>query len=269
MSDLKSVSAGVQVPAATPADYIVQATLPPPTTGWAIERDWNDGVLGTVAEGPDGWDSEAGWSTYNAAQAHSGSQSCLCLLKANIPVSTFLWGGRVSFPSPIVEGEVMYHEVWLRAPAFENFSFPQDPYMPSGAAKFLRYEHDVSFAKIIQLRSTDLSNDFSTTRSGLSDLTFGPNGTFKWEVWQKYQIEVGIGGVSKDEGGNGYMKMWVDDVNILDETNFRTISTPTSNSWIMHRFMNTWSPNEPLPYDIWIWVDDLKIYNRRPTWWPA
>jgi len=269
VSDLKSQSEDVQVLDTTLPNYVVTSA---PTDGWAIERDWNNGTIDTMAVGPDGWDSEAGWSTYTGDQAHSGFQCCKCLLKKDVTVSTYNWGGRVTFPSLLGEGDVMYHEMWLRAPAVADFHFDT----VIGYCKFLRYEHyDTATgthpsAKIIMLRDYNLGLDFRTTRSGLSDLNFGDNNAFKWQVWQKYQVECGIGTVARDSGGNGYQKMWVDGVKQLD-LSISTISSSTR-KWKMFRFMNTFSPNSSYDHidgDIWIYVDDLKIYNRRPTGWPT
>ena len=123
MSDLKSVSNDIQVPSAKSPDdfdnYEVPGEFIPPTEGWAIFRDWagtnedgavTPGVLGAVAEGPDGWLNEAGWSTYDNTHSFSGGQCCRCRLRTDTLFNTFDWGGRVNFPSRVYEGEVVYFE---------------------------------------------------------------------------------------------------------------------------------------------------------------
>ena len=268
MSELVSVSNRVQVPSATPDDYVVPPPIIPPIgEAWTLStRDFESGTLGDFASGSDGFTKIQYYALYANDQFHTGGQSCQC----NLQVGGHKWGGILTFPSGVYEGGKVYLEFYNYIPDWFLMNMAAMPSM-----KYIVFdEYDVTnvnnFPRLhLQSRngSDDVGLRWIKEGNSMSYRNYPLTGDLqpiKRNVWQKHNIEIGVGYTPADEDGNGYIKHWIDDRLILNERGYRTIIRP-DDYYYAFKFLDFYNDTlteataECSPYSRRMWIDNITL----------
>lgn len=95
---------------------------------------------------------------------------------------------------------------------------------------------------------------------------FGNKGIVTRDAWHRVNVEFGVDNVTRSQGGGSYVKFWLDGVLLTYEQNVQTITQPTDKviNFLLFTYYNNGSP-----IDQYMWLDNIKITNVRPSWWSA
>lgn len=264
MSTLQAVSSNIHVPTTLDIeDYVVPT---PPVVGgsWALStRNFDSGTLGNFAQGSDAFTSRQYDAVYANDQSYSGSQSCQC----NLTVGQRLWGGILRFPSSVGNGGKIYLEFYNRVPDYFDFD------IVNGSMKYIVFSSEDSTgspanARLhLQPRTGSGDRNFRWIMEGtpMSYQNYPDSGfPLKRNIWQKHNVEIGVGHIGRSAGGNAYVKHWIDGVLIEDNGSYRTINNSTHKLYefkFLDYYNDTQSVATPecAPYARRMWIDNITL----------
>ena len=197
----------------------------------------------------------AGRTTASAEQAARGVQSARMAIEPQDRGGFGKWGGIVDIEPALTAGQ----EVWVRLDVYwpSSFEFSATPWM-----KFLRLHSrfgDGSNGGFndLYIRNADRRRDVLRTIKEIHN---------QWEIyggepiprdrWERYEMYLSIDDVPVDEGGQGRVRIWRDDVLIFDREDVPTI--PDAEGDIHAFYLFTYWNNEAPPSSH-CYVDDLVI----------
>lgn len=212
-------------------------------------------------------------SSYSTEQAASGTKSC----KLGITQGSDGWGvfgGGYTFPSKLAQGSA----IWTRISLFVPTGFQINT--NTGMLKFLRVHtassaganegyHDLLFSVPgNQFWDTGVGNwtaPYIYSYEGFPKL-LGVGKTAVNEVaygkWETYEIYVKLDSVSKAAGGSGEVRIWKNNVLLLDRTDAATLVSSSSVADYFYLF-TYWNGNAPATQSLY--VDDLVITSDTPA----
>ena len=100
---------------------------------WRVDLDFNDGAVGSRAQGSGGFSDAAGQSYYTTAQSYEGGKAVELNVTAG-DTAFGSWGGIINHPSNLVKGD----EIWFRVRTFMPAGFNYNSSGEGGHLKFLR-----------------------------------------------------------------------------------------------------------------------------------
>jgi len=226
---------------------------------WTIEANFETGLVGSLAEGEDGF-SEAFQATKvsDAIPTARGSKAAISSITQGTE-GFGIWGGAFDFPD-LAEGQ----EIWFRA--YINYPIGFDFSTPGGVGlKTLRIH--TSSATGSNEGYFDLLSNGTTGVTVASEITpdFFVNNT----IWKKLGTPIETGKYHAYEQyvkfssipGQGIYRAWQNGILVLEDTQSKTLRSETSIS----DFIYLWSYwNGNAPKDQSAYVDDVVITNQTP-----
>ncbi len=236
---------------------------------WSLAtRDFNSGTDGAAADGADGFSTAKQGTFYANDEQYLGTQVGQC----NLVVGERHWGGVINFPTSVGNGGVIYLEYYSRVP--DHFDFN----ITNGSMKYIVFSEEDSSGTAtnsrlhLQPKSTGLGNSgFRWIREGVaggmsyqSYPTSGDLTPLKRNIWQRHNVEIGVGHVARSSGGNAYVKHSIDGNLLTDDGNYPTI-LDSSRKLYEFKFLDYYndtqnsSTPEIEPYARRMWIVDIKL----------
>lgn len=231
---------------------------------WRLEKNFNSGVHGTVAEkNSDSFDSAAGRSFYDNTNSYEGNMAAkLHIDKGKTAYGT--WGGVIYHPQELGKGQ----EIWVRIRTYMPTGFNYDSTGEGGHLKFLRV-HTQSTSGLNQ----GYNDWYIDDKNSSSPHKFIFEGEQQWSrvmnlstrpvlgQWETYEMYLKLDNIPKSQGGSAIVRLWKNGKLILEDLNRRTLSYSNSTSDRTHIF-TYWNGGSPKTQSMWI--DNLTITNERP-----
>jgi hypothetical protein len=249
----------------------VAAPTPAPAVppDWEILRDFNSGAVNASVQGQaDGMDDIAGASVYTTEQLYAGARS----MKTTITAGTSgfgNWGGAINFPDALVR----YDTLWFDIYAF----FPTDYIITAGSShlKFLRF-HTFAVGGANRGYNDLYINADNRDMSGETRIKFikefhdiwyygGSADQLPRNVWHRFTMKLTLDTVAKSSGGQGEVKLWMNDVLTISTTQIQSLfgATDYCDEFLLHTYWN----GENAPATQSSYYDNIRIAkNGVPAW---
>lgn len=227
---------------------------------WTLNADFENGTIGSKADGSDGFTGAFKYSKYTDVVAHTGNQSAE--LTINEGTEGFgEWGGAFKFPKPMYNGD----EVWVRVWAYFPNGFSFNCGGCTQGVKFIRI-HTATNSEANEGYHSILIKDAIEVDSEVTGKTFHSNNSEKKSAgekvttgsWHAYEMHIKF----SSEPGDGIYRVWQDGKLVFEDTLTRTLKTSTSMSDFIYLF-SYWNNGAPKTQSAYI--DDIVITNVRPS----
>tara|TARA_S200002703_G_scaffold101771_1_gene88201 strand:+ start:2850 stop:3749 length:900 start_codon:yes stop_codon:yes gene_type:complete len=258
-------------------------------------RTFQDGVVGDIAQNgkdgntyTDGWDSNAGGSTYSDEVLFNGKQVCKSFLPKGSDGALSL-GGSVYKGLAVKRYETLIQRAILRFPA--EFDF--DESMPGGGAmKLLRqrvgdvghvdvyinapsngYEGDFKFVCEVHTSAHDGNPHHAGPHN--SNVTIAHAYAIPRDEWFEICFAVTYDNLSVDDGGYARAMIWVKDDLLIDITSIHTMNSGEETVNITHLCTyfnannNPGQPDHGVTKDMWFYCAEYEISNLLQTYTDA
>jgi len=247
---------------------------------WTITADFEQGTLGTRADGPSGLTNAnlsggtlANW--YDNTHVFSGSKAMKTFFKAGStgsPGVAYSTGGQITFPSRITNGDEIWGRFYLYLPSSASWSWVCNP-----AVKVFRLAHicnssgtGLGYVSVFNYWSGGSAYNniaISNEIAGLVNNERITGSQFDYGQWQCIELYIKLSPV------NGITRIWKNGILIREENQTRTTASPPfypgyktlSSSSDYADFAYVWTYwNGGAPQDQYAWIDDIKITTDPP-----
>jgi hypothetical protein len=228
---------------------------------WTRTADFEGGVVGDYALGSNALSNRAGQATFSNSFAHSGTRS----LKAEVQAGKNAYGGRISLPSALSEGDEIWYRAYWYYPA--GFDFTTDAVglktmrintqdsagNSSGYLSIYRAENGGNIRPhgevVTKNFNTWLYNNYP---GGTTGQVIGTG------VWHCLEMYVKFSSVP----GRGVYRIWQNGKLVFEDTANQTLGASTNRSTfvLVGNYFNGGASKTQAPY-----VDDIVITNQRPA----
>jgi hypothetical protein len=251
------------------------ALHPLSAAAWTTDINCEGGANGAkVAEGgANQFSSTFSLTDYSSTVAATGSESC----KMGISAGSDGWGvfgATYAFPSNIGSGSSVWARVSLYVPIGFNVT------TNDGMLKFMRIHtansggsnvgyHDllISNPGLVNWSATlgNWSSSFVYNFEGHPNLIgVGkvPTNNIVQGKWETYEMNIKFDAVAKSAGGTGEVRIWKNNVLLLDSTSQPTLASSSDHSDGFYLF-TYWNGNAPATQQLY--VDDVVITTDTPS----
>jgi hypothetical protein len=212
-------------------------------------------------------------SNYSTAQAATGSESCQMGITAGSD-GWGVFGATYMFPTNIALGG----SVWVRVSLFvpSGFSVTTN----DGMLKFMRVHTansggtNVGYHDLL-ISNPGLVNWNATVGNWTSSYVYNfegdanligvgvvPTNNLAMGKWETYEMNIKFDTVAKSKGGTAEVKIWKNNVLLLDSTSQPTLVSTTDHSDSFYLF-TYWNGNAPVTQSVY--VDDVIVTSDTPT----
>lgn len=231
----------------------------PPTAGWTLKSNFDDGVTGTKAESPTGITEAFSLTVISADRSFSGKKSAKMGIKQGTD-GWGDWGGILSHTKKCVEGD----ELWFRVRSFfpTNFvpvAFPR--------LKFLRVHTAEGHIDLYILPNGGFAyNNEITGFSTAENNTTGKPSPFgdpiQKDVWETYEMYIKF----HSQPGKGTYRVWKNGKKMYEDMTQKTLSSTLSYSEHSNIFTywNSYS-NGGAPATQFMYMDDVVLTTSTPS----
>jgi len=228
---------------------------------WTRIVNFNNGTLGTTAQGSNGFDQCAGDTVYTRDQTHDGSNAVKMSISAG-DTGWCTWGGLLDFPGNLKQGDQLWVSLYMYVPS--SFVVTDS----NGSLKFLRIHTNGVGYYDFQIIDDDTSMNYVYRslkegvavwhyigdRSKLSSL-------FPRDRWFKLEINLSFDSTSVKNGGTGRTRVWIDDKPIYEGNDERTLAAASDIADQL--FVFTWW-NGGAPKSQSLYMDDIYMTSDTP-----
>ncbi len=232
------------------------------SNAWSVQRNFDAGPVGALATvANDGFDGVS-FATYdNNVRPQSSGLSA----RAGILTGRTFWGGQVDFPA-VQKGDKLWLELYLRIPTgFQTVS-------GNGSLKFIRIGSSASNTTPLNSGTIDIQwaddgvgpHEFRMIRESVNVwYEFGQDGDLVRDVWHRVNVEISFDNVPVSQGGNGYLKFWLNGQLLIDNPQMQTLAfgPEQHDQLLLLSYYNNGSPQ-----DQHVWLDDVSLTNTPPAW---
>lgn len=231
--------------------FFLSLIFPALSSAWTLTADFEQGTVGTLANGPSGLGYAATATFYSNARAFSGSKSAIVNFAQGTEVGT---GGSVGWSSlgEVSEGG----EVWARG--YFYYASPFD-WTCSPVVKILRTRVNTSANDHVAWHSIFadslgrimISNEVQSYQQSSSTY-------FDIDQWQSLELYVKFSATA----GQGIIRIWKNGILVSEDTTRRTLaaSSNISNQGNVYTYWNGGHPQNQTG-----WIDDFIWTNERPA----
>ena len=229
---------------------------------WSINAGFENGKIGTQADGPDGFPGGAFKNTkYSNVVSQTGKQSAVSTIKSGTNgFSEF--GGTLKFPNHLSNGDEVWFRVWAYFPAGFSFSCGGC----TQGVKFMRVHTANANGTNEGYHTILLKDDNVEVDSEVTGKPFHNNNAGKKTVggkntrgtWHAYEIYIKF----SSQPGKGVYRVWKNGNLIFQDTKTNTLKTSASKSDFIYLF-SYWNGGAPKTQSVYI--DNIVLTNARPS----
>ncbi len=230
-----------------------------PCFAWKIHADFESGAVGTKAEGEDAFSSVAGDSKYVLSPKYSGNQAASVTIEEG-QTGYGKWGGGITFPADLGEGD----EIWFQVHVFYPHGWDFSCGGCTEGMKFMRINTKSSSGSnegyhtilikgdattgLISVNTEVVSDGFSYSRGLGTNITRNQWHTF--EMYIKFSSDPSL----------GKYRVWQNGT-LINEQTVATLRTSQSTSGLVYiyTYWNNGAPKTQTSY-----IDDIIITNTTP-----
>jgi len=225
------------------------------TQAWSIKADFERGVLGQKAEGPDAFHGAKKLTVFDDTHVLSGSRSA----KATITEGSDgwrEWGGRWTFPSALHEGDELWYRVWVWIEPNWGWNLGSkgtrihtvsSTGANEGYLDILLYNHQFRVASEV---SPALFNQNNGEAQYLPPIPLG-----QWHCVESYIKFHSVPGQAVE-------RVWRDGVLVFEDMDTNTLRKPTSFSEFV--FLFGYFDEAAAPHTQSLWIDNVALTNEQP-----
>jgi hypothetical protein len=243
------------------------------SNAWSVVEDFNSGTDGQSVMETGAMDDAAGGTLHSASPSLDGSLSA----KMSISGGTTgfgSWGGIINFPSSLGSGDSYWVQFYMYIPSSFYISTPTN-----GSLKFLRVRTKTAEGPMGGFNDFQIIDDGSEADSVYRYIKEGVEnrGDRGWlkigsaderstllprDQWFKVELALSFGVIPLAEGGNSYVRAWVNDDLIWNGANAQTLSESgdTANALYMFTYWNGEAPKTQSLY-----IDNLIMTSDIPS----
>jgi hypothetical protein len=237
---------------------------------WSIDENFNDGVVGQSVQQGGAMDDAAGGTKYSDEQSLEGGLAAKMSIAAG-QTGFGSWGGIVNFPSSLNSGDRYWVQFYMYIPSDFRIYTPTN-----GSLKFLRVR------TVTPNGSNAGYNDFQIMDDGTNDdavYRYIKEGVWDrgWmqvgranerstilprDQWFKVELALSFGVTPLSEGGNSYVRYWVNDKLVWNGTGAQTLSGSDHIADALYIF-TYWNGEAPKSQSLYI--DSLVMTSDTPS----
>lgn len=218
-------------------------------TGWTVTADFDEGMVGQLAQGPSGFTAAYTQTFFSAATVHSGPQSASAFFPQGSAGGTA--GGSITFPTALGDGA----ELWAR-----GYFYFQSPWSwtCSPVIKIFRGAHiqDSGGNNVGYLSVFSDTNGNIVLSNEPGDVQTYTQNPFDVGAWQSIEMYVRLSVTQP------LFRIWKNGTLLIEDATTPTLGSSTDQADFSYVF-TYW--NGGAPQDQTAYVDDLVYTTTRPS----
>ncbi|SFM53570.1 hypothetical protein [Marinobacter zhejiangensis] len=237
--------------------------------GWTRSVDFNNGVVGQSTQRGGDFDDAGGGTLYSDEVTLDGSLSAKMSI-AEGAEGFGSWGGILNFPGNLTAGDKVWVQFYIYIPS--NFYI----YTPgNGSLKFVRIRTNTSSGENGGYNDFQIIDDNSGVdavyryiKEGVWDIGWlyiananQRNTLLPRDKWLKLELEFSFGTVPVTEGGNSFVRLWLDDKMVWNGENAQTLSNNSDVANALYLF-TYWNGRAPKSQSLY--VDNIVMTSDTP-----
>ncbi|MHA7808367.1 MAG: hypothetical protein ACX933_01055 [Marinobacter adhaerens] len=250
--------------------FITLAMLSLNLEAWTREEGFNEGDVGQSVQSTGAMDDAAGGTKYSAEQSFDGTLSAKMSIAAGA-TGFGSWGGIVNFPNDLRSGDSYWVQFYMYIPDSFYISTPTN-----GSLKFLRIRTATAQGSNGGYNDFQIMDDgtradavYRFIKEGVWDRGWMEIGSsserstlLPRDRWFKVELALSFGVSPVSEGGNSYVRLWIDDQLVWNGTNAQTLSGSDHIADALYIF-TYWNGDAPQSQSLYI--DNLIMTSDTPS----